>query len=392
VEADGSACFEGPALRSLVLVARDAEGLAVKRMQSFLRLQPGETVGCVGCHENRTVAGFRAPGLLALHRPPSRVEPIFGTPDVFDLPRDIQPILDRLCLSCHDYEPHGAEHGPRAGGVILAGDRGPFFSHSFWMLTVRRQFSDGRNLPRSNYAPRALGSAASPLLRKLGGNHHDVRLTPHEQTMMRLWIETGAPDAGTYAALGTGMIGAYREDVLDRSDAEWPAVQAARTVLNRRCGSCHNGPRKLPESPSDDLGMPPWQSNLADPRTRFSRHLLYNPSRPEKSLLLLAPLAKEAGGAELCAGVGQTAAITFATTTDPDYRTLLESILAAKRALEEMKRFDMPGFRPRPEYRREMVHFGILPSALGPDALVDVYATDRAYWESLWHRGFNGGL
>ena len=49
-----------------------------------------------------------------------------------------------------------------------------------------------------------------------------------------------------------------------------------------------------------------------------------------------------------------------------------------------MKRFDMPGFHPGPEYVREMVRYGILPRA--PDSPIDVYATDRAYWESLWYR------
>ena len=47
----------------------------------------------------------------------------------------------------------------------------------------------------------------------------------------------------------------------------------------------------------------------------------------------------------------------------------------------------MPGFRPRPEYIREMKRFGILPVSF--DAAkdpFDPYATDRKYWESLWHR------
>ena len=385
VEADGSASFELPALRSFFFVALDAEGMAVKRMQSFLTLQPGETLGCVGCHENRNETAYRTSNPLALSRPPSRVQPIPGIPEILDFPRDIQPILDQHCLSCHDYDPHDTIHGPRAGGVILSGDRGPFFSHSFWMLTVRRQFSDGRNLPRSNYAPRTLGSAASPLLRMLDGRHYEARLTPHEQAMLRLWIETGAPYAGTYAALGTGMIGAYREDALDRSDLEWPAVKAAEPVLERRCGTCHAGPRRLPASPSDDLGMAPWQSNFADPRTRFSRHLLYNLTRPEKSLLLLAPLAKEAGGYGLCVGVGKKSAAVFPDTGDPDYRILLQSVLAAQGALQRMKRFDMPGFRPGPEYIREMVRYEILSSTLQPDAPINAYATDRAYWESCWH-------
>ena len=166
VEADGSACFELPALRSFFFVALDGEGLAVKRMQSFLTVQPGETLGCVGCHEHRTESARQSSGLLAFRRPPSAIRPIPGIPDVFDFPRDIQPILDRHCVRCHDTDRHDADFGPRAGGVLLAGDRGPFFSHSFWMLTVRGQFSDGRNLPRSNYAPRTLGSAASPLLKR----------------------------------------------------------------------------------------------------------------------------------------------------------------------------------------------------------------------------------
>jgi hypothetical protein len=56
VEADGSACFNAPALRSLFFVALDEHDLSVKRMQSFLTLQPGETISCVGCHEPRTSA------------------------------------------------------------------------------------------------------------------------------------------------------------------------------------------------------------------------------------------------------------------------------------------------------------------------------------------------
>ncbi len=386
VEPDGSACFALPALRSFFFVALDGEGLAVKRMQSFLTVQPGETLGCVGCHEHRAESARQTSDLLAFRRPPSPVRPIAGIPDVFDFPRDIQPILDRHCVRCHDTGRRDDKHGPRAGGVILAGDRAPFFSHSFWMLTVRGQFSDGRNLPRGNYAPRTLGSAASPLLRLLGGSHYDARLTPQEQNMVRLWIETGAPYAGTYAALGTGMIGAYREDILDRSDTNWPAVKAAQPVLAKRCGTCHAGARKLPASPSDDLGMPPWQSNFTDPRTRFSRHILYNLTRPEKSLLLLAPLAKEAGGYGLCGGAGNASGGIFAGTEDPDYRILFESVLATQSALDGMKRFDMPGFRPGPEYVREMVRYGILPRAPGLDTPMDVYATDRAYWESLWYR------
>ena len=53
-------------------------------------------------------------------------------------------------------------------------------------------------------------------------------------------------------------------------------------------------------------------------------------------------------------------------------------------SLARRKRFDMPGFEPTPEYVREMKRFGILPPELqlGCDT-IDVYETDRAYWQSL---------
>jgi len=33
-----------------------------------------------------------------------------------------------------------------------------------------------------------------------------------------------------------------------------------------------------------------------------------------------------------------------------------------------------------------MKFYGILPDDLAPDAPIDPYATDRAYWRSLWHQ------
>ncbi len=65
VEPDGSAWIELPALRSFFFVALDENNLAVKRMQSFLTVQPGETTGCVGCHEQRTRTILPARELMA---------------------------------------------------------------------------------------------------------------------------------------------------------------------------------------------------------------------------------------------------------------------------------------------------------------------------------------
>ncbi len=137
---------------------------------------------------------------------------------------------------------------------------------------------------------------------------------------------------------------------------------------------------------SDERGMSFWAFSLDDRRLQMSRHIVFNLSRPEKSLILLAPLAKKAGGLDLCRGKPAKAAPVFADTADPDFQKLLAMVAAGKQNLETIKRFDMPGFRPRPQYVREMKHYGILPADLPPGAQIDVYQTDRKYWESLWHR------
>ncbi len=378
VEKDGSAYIELPALRSLFLVALDKNDMAVKRMQSFLTVQPDETFSCVGCHEQRTQTMLPVSTLTALRRPASKIETIADVPDVFDFPRDIQPILDKHCVACHDYDATTAG-GPRDGDVILSGDRGPFYSHSYVSLTIRGQFTDGRNLLKSNYGPREIGSSSSPLLEKLDGDHYEAKLSEHEKRMVRLWIDTAAAYPGTYAALLSGMVGGER----------WGPN--AKAVVGRRCAECHTGAKQLPQSPGDSLGLGTTGSvRPDDPKLRFSNHVVYNLTRPEKSLLLLAPLAKEAGGYGICGAkvkesTEKTAAV-FTDTNDPDYRLLLAAIGETKKQLETVKRFDMSGFRPNKHYIREMKRYGILPETLGDDDPIDVYQTDQAYWKSLWHR------
>ncbi|MBM4039019.1 MAG: hypothetical protein FJ290_10955 [Planctomycetes bacterium] len=393
VESDGSAHFELPALRPFFLVALDERDMAVKRMQSFLTVQPGESVGCVGCHEDRVRTPSSRRPTLALGRRASVVEPIAGVPDVFDFPRDIQPVLDKHCVACHDYEKTGAG-GPMAGGIVLTGDRGPMYSQSYYALTISAQFSDGRNLRKSNYPPRALGSSASPLLKKLDGSHYKAALSDRERALLRLWVDSGAVYAGTYAALGTGSVGDYSGR--GRPDLAWDSTRKAQEVLKRRCAGCHKGPMALPDSPSDDKGMVPWgegpMNQLASstsqrytPAFRFNRHLLYNLSRPDKSLLLLAPLAAQAGG--YAATTPKSCPVVFKDAADPDYQALLRSVEDARKHLETIKRFDMPGFKPRPEYVRELKRFGLLPATFALDTEpLDVYHIERAYWQSHWYQ------
>jgi hypothetical protein len=408
VEADGSVNCKVPALRSLQLVALDDQDLSVKRMLSFLTVMPGERATCIGCHENRNSAPPDRASVLALSRPPSPIAPIPNTPEIFDYPRDLQPIWDRHCLKCHDVEHY-------QGRVLMTGDQGPMFTHSYFCLSARLQVADGRDLARGNYAPYSIGSAASYLLEKVNGNHYDVKLSPIELRIVKLWIDASATFPGTYAALGSGMIGPYAAleyGTKPRIDyLSWPGLKRAKAVMDRRCASCHTGVKQLPATPADNLGfrlhhlkygegapafwLPPWlktygdgslrpgslewMRQFADPRLQFSHNLLYNLTRPEKSLQLLAPLSQSAGGYGICGDI-------FTSTTDPDFQAMLAGIREAKMHLESISRFNLPNFRPEPEYVREMQRYGILPEIQLPTDVVNVYETDLRYWQSLWYR------
>ncbi len=205
VEADGSAYFEVPAMRSLFFVALDDNDLAVKKMQSFVTVQPGETTGCVGCHEPRTTAP-RNPGhsaLEALRRGPSRILPIEGVPQIVDFRRHVQPILDKHCVRCHNAGQRDGELCLEASPGMPSHGRGRVYSS--YVALVRRlgEVADGRNA-HGNRPPRSMGSSASKLMTRIDGSHYDVVVAPEEARLVRLWLDSGAAANGTYAIMHGG--------------------------------------------------------------------------------------------------------------------------------------------------------------------------------------------
>jgi hypothetical protein len=102
-------------------------------------------------------------------------------------------------------------------------------------------------------------------------------------------------------------------------------------------------------------------------------------------MILLAPLSEKAGGYGICRYKDPAGNDTsfFQGKDDPDYQKLLALCAAGKRQLDEIKRFDMPGFRPPMPYIREMKRYKVLADSLDPASPLDYYAADRAYWQSF---------
>jgi hypothetical protein len=201
--------------------------------------------------------------------------------------------------------------------------------------------------------------------------------------MLRLWIESSVHYAGTYAALGSGMF----------------PVKFPVETMERRCGECHGSPppeknaiyehqyfrfsKAEPAYPLVHTFMDLQQIRARMGYYKFGKgrppQSLCNITRPEMSLLLRAPLAKEDGGLQRCGDA------VFTSREDADYQAILEAIRASSAEETVDKRFDMPGFRPNDYYIHQMQRYGVLPENLPPDEPVDPYAADAAYWRLFWH-------
>ena len=144
-------------------------------------------------------------------------------------------------------------------------------------------------------------------------------------------------------------------------------------VLKKRCASCHI-----------DKGASGGPINM---------DRAINLSDSSKSLALLMPLASSAGGIDMFSKTekdengNRKPIVVFKDKNDPDYKVLLESLEKSKAAMDKIKRFDMPGFRPSEHYLREMKVYGILPDDFDTNNdPVDPYDLDQRYWRSLWHK------
>ncbi len=192
VEEDGSAFFRIPSGIPVLFQALDAEGLAVQTMRSLTYVQPGQTLACVGCHEQRNMAPLPARAPLASLREPSPLtrEPDGSWPLRFD--QLVQPVLDRHCVSCHK---PGAENAAAA-----AFDLTPPAAYKKLM-----EYADGdlRKLAfeRDRSIPGQMPARNSKLYRLLASDspHYEVRLPDEDRRRLAVWMDTYAQQLGSFS-------------------------------------------------------------------------------------------------------------------------------------------------------------------------------------------------
>ena len=195
VEADGSAYFCAPAGVIVFFQALDARGMAVQTMRSATHVQPGQTLGCIGCHEPRHDAAPLARPLLATRRAPSSITP--GPDGSWPLRFDrlVQPVLDRHCVSCHRPD----APAPEAARLDLTVPSAAYDALvAFGQPSLREQVSTayrrGASIEGIDLA------ASSALLNWLRGPAHEhLALAEEDWERLVTWIDTYAQRLGSFS-------------------------------------------------------------------------------------------------------------------------------------------------------------------------------------------------
>jgi formylglycine-generating enzyme required for sulfatase activity len=220
VEPDGSAMFRVPANTPISIQPIDADGKALQLMRSWMTAMPGEIVSCVGCHEKQNTGPPNQKTIAAL-RPASEIEPWYGPSRGFSFGREIQPVLDKYCLSCHN----GSDRHDGLKIPDLRGEQGKFYAYRNGDSRAKTI----QGVPREDLLKRYGGvfgpsyitlrsfvrvgglesdlrllsagefcADTSELVQMLMKGHHGVRLDAEAWQRIMTWIDLNAPSHGTW--------------------------------------------------------------------------------------------------------------------------------------------------------------------------------------------------
>ncbi len=206
VNADGSVAFTIPSHTPVQLQLLDADKQCVMNMRSFIYLQDGERVSCVGCHEDR----MRSPppvnyAALRANEP----TPVPG-PDAkrgFNYVASVQPVLDRYCIRCHGLEK--TEGGVNLTGAYLERETGRYpggklrMSKSYEFLVTNPKYYKlmDRNCETRSSVPKDYLSSASglPAWLQKHGKEKGAELDPASRERVITWLDVNAQLYGNYS-------------------------------------------------------------------------------------------------------------------------------------------------------------------------------------------------
>jgi formylglycine-generating enzyme required for sulfatase activity len=214
VNEDGSCLFQVPANTPIFVQPLDDQGKAQQIMRSWFTAMPGEVLSCVGCHERQNDGAPPRYSAAAMDRRPARIEPWHGPTRGFSFEREVQPVLDRRCVGCHNDKPYQVGEQEIAmidfrakrlwNNLPQPDPKGPKnryderdYSPAYLALQkyVRRPgFEADYHMPK----PAEYEADTSALVQLLKKGHYAVRLTDEEWRRLYTWIDYNIPYPGNW--------------------------------------------------------------------------------------------------------------------------------------------------------------------------------------------------
>ena len=258
VEEDGSAMFRVPANTPISIQPIDAGGQALQLMRSWMTAMPGEIVSCVGCHEKQNTGPLGA-RTIAARKVPAEIEPWYGPVRGFSFMREVQPVLDKYCVSCHNASPR--EDGLKIPD--LRADQGKFFAYKNGVpkaniihsvprdelvrkyggvfdpsYIVLRSFTrvGGLESDLRLLEPCEFHADTTELVQMLRKGHYGVVLDAEAWDRIATWIDLNAPCHGTWSEI-VGL-------------EKTKKGNSRRSELRARYGGISEDPEAYPEMPT----------------------------------------------------------------------------------------------------------------------------------------------
>ncbi|MCF0233945.1 MAG: hypothetical protein HUK22_03080, partial [Thermoguttaceae bacterium] len=221
----------------VILFTIDEDGAAIQSMRSGIMVRPGETNACVGCHESRLDAPTSAQLAGAAESgTPIELTPPVGGVKLYSYMEDVQPVFDKYCVTCHDFDT-AAPNAP-----ILARDRNPAFNASYWSLREGGFVRVAGPGPHNTLEPYTWGARASRLGKVLFEGHPkpeidakrrelglylDKTTDPEAFGRVVLWMDINAPYYPTYGS-------AYRDNLHGRSPLNYPEWNRLQELTGKK--------------------------------------------------------------------------------------------------------------------------------------------------------------
>ncbi|BDD11844.1 hypothetical protein FUAX_42760 (plasmid) [Fulvitalea axinellae] len=183
---DGSAMFKIPANTAISLQPLDEHGQAMQVMRSWLTAMPGETLSCIGCHEDQNTVPVPK-RTIASTKSPVEITPFYGDVRPFSFVNEVQPVLDAKCVGCHNgNDPELPNFADKSTLPYRNVSRSYFDLQKF----VRRP---GPESDLNVLTPMDFHASTSELVSKLNKGHHNVKLTQEERDRLITWIDLNVP-------------------------------------------------------------------------------------------------------------------------------------------------------------------------------------------------------